>query len=116
MENAGKVRELAGEAMETPGMNFWSVYTNSRDRRLVAVAVGVGHVPRPSAGDDLFDLLKLGLPAKFGAHFVGAGDQAWRVAGASGLLLNGDRLAAHAFAGCDDFADAGSTAGAQVIT
>jgi len=59
--------------------------------------------------------LKLRGPAEFAVDFFAGGDEAGGVAGAAGLLDDGDLFAGHFFAHRDDFADAGAAAGAEVV-
>src|SRR5690606_27957974 len=80
----------------------------------VPVAGGMGDVPIPGALDDGADVLKLGGPAEFAFDSGAAGDEARGVSGAARLFDYGDLFAADGFACCDDFADAGAAAGAEV--
>ncbi len=65
------------------GYSIWSMV--ARTGRL-SVPLRMRPMPLPGAANDLLQFGILGLPAKLGAQFVGAGDQAWGVSRASGGL------------------------------
>ena len=103
------------------GVSWWGglLHTRVASRdwigELVAVTCWVLEMPFPSGGDDGLRVLECGGPAEFFVDEGGVGDEACGIAGAARHFANGDFAARDFFADVDDFANAGSASGPEVV-
>src|SRR4030095_11546113 len=79
------------------------------------ISIGVPLMPGPGAGDDLVQVIMLGLPAKLALDFFGGGNQNSRITRSARTFDHRDTMPRYLAGGLDHFTDRVTVAAPQVI-